>query len=203
VRSQDPDDVELMTAIRRYVTPGTGTAARYLMLLGGNFMTMDTAARASFLQQLAASARQASDHDLGMLLDSGWRPRLTASWLIGLDRRQQFRQRIGELLLASDSPYAGQGYCLALARFATSADAELLASYLDAYMPQPDKRYDQHWALGALLYLDEQLAADRAGRFLTDGGLWQQWSRSEKTPDELRELIRQLCSAADEAMNSG
>lgn len=166
-------------------------------------MRTDTAGRVSFLQQLGESAREASDYELGMLLDSGWRPRLTASWLIGLDRRQQFRRRIGELLLASDSPYAGQGYCIALARFATAADAELLATYLDTYLRQPDKRYDQHWALGALLYLDEQLTANSAARFLTDGGLWQQWSKGEKTPAELRELIRQLCSAADEAMDLG
>jgi len=203
VRLPDPENAELWAAIRRYVTPPTGTAARYLKLLHGNFMTMDPAQRAPFLQQLAVSARQASDHDLAMLLDSDWRSRLTASWLIALDRREQFRQRIGDLLLASEGPYAGQGYCLALARFATAADAELLTAYLDTYLPQPDKRYDQHWALGALLYLDEQLTTNRATRFLTDGGLWQQWSENEKTPAELREMMRQLCSAADEAMSSG
>jgi Family of unknown function (DUF6000) len=203
VRPPDPDDIELMTAIHRYVTPRTGNVARYLKLLNGNFMTMDKAQRTPFLQQLAASARQASDHDLAMLLDSDWRSRLTASWLIALDRRQQFRQQIGELLMASKLPYAGQGYCTALARFATAADAELLTSYLDTYLPQPDKRYDQHWALGALLYLDEQLTASRAGRFVTDGGPWQQWRTTAKTPAELRELIRQLCSTADEAMNTG
>lgn len=202
VRLPTPDDAELMTAIRRYVI-GPGNVARYLKLLGGNFMAMDEAQRALFLQQLAQSARQASDHDLTMLLDSDWRPRLTASWLIELARHDQFRERIGDLLLASEVTYAGQGYCLALARFATAADGELLTAYLDAYLQQPDKRYDQHWALGALLHVDEQLGTDRAARFLTDGGLWQQWSRTEKTPAELRELIRQLCSAADEAMNTG
>ena len=103
------------------------------------------------------------------------------------------------MLIAGELTYAGQGYCLALARFATTADAELLA----AYLAQPDKRYDQPWALGALLHLDEQLRANRADRFLTDGGPGQQWSDSAKTPAELRELIRQLCSAADEAMNTG
>jgi hypothetical protein len=200
VGPRTPDEPELTTAIRWYVI-GTGSAARYLKLLNGNFMTMDTAQRSLFLQQLAASARQASNQDLDVLLDSEWRSRLTASWLIALDRRQQFRQRIGELLMASELTYAGQGYCLALARFATAADAELLATYLDAHLLQPDKRFDQHWALGALLHLDEQLTANRADRFLIDGGLWQQWSRTESTPGELREPIRQLCSAADEAMN--
>ena len=203
MRSFDPDDAELMTAIRRYVTPPTGTVARYLRLLNGNFMAMDEAGRTPFLQQLAASARHASDHDLAVLLGSDWRCRLTASWLIALDRREQFRQRIGGLLLASERPYEGQGYCLALARFATAADADLLAAYLDSYLPQPDKRYDQHWALGALLHLDEQLAAGRASRFLADGGLWQQWRRTEMTPAQLRELMRQLCSAADRAMDTG
>ena len=191
-----PDEPELITTIHRYVI-GTGTAARYLKLLNGNFLTMDTAQRRLFLQQLAASAREVSDHELAMLLGADWRPRLTASWLIALDRRQQFRQRIGDLLLASELTYAGQGYCLALARFATTADAELLA----AYLTQPDRRYDQPWALGALLYLDEQLSTSRADRFVPGGDAGQQWSDSAKTPAELREMIRQLCSAAAEAMN--
>jgi hypothetical protein len=203
VRAFDPDDAELMAVIRRYVQPRTGTVARYLKLLNGNFMAMDEAGRTLFLQQLTESARQVSDHELAVLLDSDWRCRLTGSWLIALDRRQQFRQRIGELLLASEKPYEGQGHCLALARFATAADAELLAAYLDTYLPQRDKRYDQHWALGALMYLDEQLGASRASRFLAEGGLWEQWRRTEMKPAHLRELIRQVCSAADQAMNTG
>jgi hypothetical protein len=203
VRLPTPDDVELMAAIRRYVTPGTGNIRRYLKLLNGNFLTLDEAERRPFLQQLAESARQASDHELATLLDSEWRSCLTASWLIGLDRREQFRNQIGELLLASEMPYAGQGYCLALARFAAAADAELLAAYLDAYLPQLDKRYDQHWALGALLHLDEQLKTDRGARFLISKGLWETWSRTEKTPAELREWIDRLCSVADESMRMG
>jgi hypothetical protein len=194
------DDAELMAAIRQYVTPGTGSAARYLTLLNGNLMAMDQAQRTPFLQQLATSARQAGDHELATLLGGEWRAQLTASWLIGLSRRYQFRARIGELLLASEVCYAGQGYCFALARFGTTADAELLAAYLDDYLPQPDKRYDQHWALGALLHLDAQLKTNHAARFLTEDGLWQRWRRTEKTPAELQQVIDQLCSTADECM---
>lgn len=106
-------------------------------------MTMDEAERTSFLQLLAASARQATDDELATLLSSEWRARLTAAWLIGLDRREQFRARIGDLLLASEVSYAGQGYCFALARLGTTADAEVLAAYLNEYLPQPDKRYDR------------------------------------------------------------
>jgi hypothetical protein len=206
IRHPSSDDPELMTAIRRYVhAGGNGADARYMQLMGAHFMRMDKAQRGSFLQQLGQSAREASDHDLAMLLDSEWRSRITASWLIGLDRRDQFRERIGDLLLASELCVAGQGYCLALARFAAAADAELLAAYLDAYLPPPYRDYDQASALGALLYLDEQLKTDHAARFLTDGGLWQQWTagRPVWTPAEHREFMRQLCSAADEAMDTG
>lgn len=174
-----------------------------MWLLHGNFMGLGGGKRRRFLKRLARSARQVSDRELAILFESGWRERLTASWLIGLDRREQFRDRIGELLLTSEMSYAGQGYCLALARFATPADAGLLASYLDAYLPQLDNRYDQDWALGALLHVDAVLGTHQTARLLTDGGLWQQWRRDEETPAELREMMRQLCSAADEAMSTG
>ena len=200
MRYPTPDDVELTAAIRRYVNPETGNIERYGWLLHGNFMRMDKAARTTFLRQLARSARQASDHELATLLDSEWRSRLTASWLIGFGCREQFRGRIGELLLASELTYAGQGYCLALARFAATADAELLAAYLDTYLPQSGKRYDQPWALGALLHLDQQLSTDHAARFLAVGGLWQRWNRTQQTPAQLREWIDRLCSVADESM---
>jgi uncharacterized protein DUF6000 len=170
MRLPTPDDVELVTAIRRYVNPETGNIQRYGWLLHGNFLTLNLAERTLFLQQLACSAREVSDHELATLLDSEWRSRLTASWLIGLGQREQFRDRIGELLLASELPYAGQGYCLALARFATAADAELLAAYIDAYLPQVDKRFDQPWALGALLHLDGQLSSDLAAAFWPRAG---------------------------------
>jgi len=199
MRYPNPDDAELAAAIDRYVKPETGTR-RYLGLLHGNFMTMDPAGRASFLRQLARSARQVSDHELGVLLESEWRSQLTASWLIGLGRRDQFRGQIGELLLASEVTYAGQGYCLALARLATSADTDLLSAYLDNYLPDPGKRYDQPWALGALLHIDDQLSTTHAARFLAAGGLWDQWNWTQQTPAQLREWIGQLCSAADEAM---
>lgn len=200
MRLPTPDDTELTAAIRRYVWPGTGGLRRYLKLLHGNFVALDAGKRKRFLQQLARSARQVSDRELAILLESEWRSRLTASWLIALDRREQFRDQIGELLLASEVCFAGQGYCVALARFATRADAVLLASYLETYLPQLDNRYDQDWALGALLHVDAVLGTDQAARFLTDGGLWQRWRRTEETPGELRAWIDQLCSIADECM---
>lgn len=202
MRLPTPGDAELTAAIHQYVTPGTGSVRRYLKLLHGNFLALDEGKRTRFLKQLARSAREISDRELTTLLDSEWRARLTASWLISLDKREQFRDRVGELLLASEVCYAGQGYCLALAQFATPADASILAAYLDVYLPQPDKRYDQDWALGALLHIDAILGTEHAARFLADGGLWQQWrTTEEETPDELRAWIDRLCSAASECMS--
>ena len=202
VRLPVPGDTELTAAVRRYVTPATGRLPRYLQLLHGNFVALDERKRRSFLGRLARSARQVSDRELAALLENEWRSRLTASWLIGLDTREQFRDRIGELLLDSEAAYAGQGYCLALARFATPADASLLAAYLATYLPQADKRHDQDWALSALLHIDAALGTDHAAPFLTDGGLRQQWRTTEEwSSAELRAWIEQLCTVADECMH--
>jgi hypothetical protein len=67
-------------------------------------------------------------------------------------------------------------------------------------LPQPGKRYDQPWALGALLHVDRQLSTNHAAPFLVASGLWDQWNTTEQTPDRLREWIDQLCAVADEAM---
>ncbi|MGW5125328.1 DUF6000 family protein [Streptomyces sp. NPDC004069] len=185
--------------IRRYVTPGR----RYLKL-GGVLLGMSERDRAKFLQKLGKAADEISSHELGVLLDRGWRERKTAAWLIAVAGRTEFRERLGELLLASDGPYAGQAYCVALATFGTSADADLLVAYLDHYLLRPDLYYDQTAALGTLLILDAKLGADRVARFLTPDGLWQQWidgppSKERDAPDTYREFIGQLCTFADEA----
>jgi len=121
-----------------------------MKLLGGNLLDWDGPDRTAFMRDIGRDAQQITDHELSTLLDSEWRSRLTAAWLIGLNRRTQFRDRIGALLLESQLVYAGRGYCLALARFETAADADLLCAYLDRYLPRTDLEYDQHWAIGAL-----------------------------------------------------
>ncbi|PWI12037.1 hypothetical protein DIZ27_03640 [Streptomyces sp. NWU339] len=109
------------------------------------------------------------------LLGYEWRSRLTASWLIGVDRRDRFRARIGDLLLASEVCYSGSAYCFALARLGTHADAEILTAYLDRYLPRTDLRYDQPAALGALLRLDAHLGTHHADHFIQPEGLWDRW----------------------------
>ena len=196
MRYPGPDDPELLAAVRRYVDSGS---ARYLKLLHGNALDMSGSDRTEFANAMGRDARHITDRELGTLLDSEWRSRLTAAWLIGLDRRARFRDRLGEMLLDSELVYAGQGYCLALARFETAADVDILRAYLDKYVPL-DRAYDQNWAIGALLYLDERLGGNRAGRFLTPGARWKNPATSRLDPAEQQRFITRLCAFADECM---
>lgn len=195
-----PPDTELMAAVRRYVTPGRRSAKRYMKLLHGNFLDMPEPERSRFTHSLARAAKRITDEELHTLLDSEWRARLTASWLIGLDRRSQFRSRIGELLLAGELVYASQGYCFALTRFEDTVDAALLVDYLGRYLPRLDCPYDQHWAIGALLRLDERLGTDHAPRFLVSDGLWRHSAMKDQDPLKWKEHIDMLCSIADVCM---
>ncbi|WP_409474974.1 DUF6000 family protein [Streptomyces sp. HC307] len=216
-----PYSSEQLRLIRRYVNPGRGASRRYLELLHGNFMRLKDAEgerrrlvplfkdrggpRGRFLRQLADAARTITDEELTALLEVGWRPRLTAAWLIGFDPREQFRDRLGALLLDSEVCFAGQGYCFALARFGTRSDAEILAAYLDHYLRLPDCRYDQEWAMGALLHVDARTGADadRADGFLVPGGLWQRWSDDASAAVEYRQAIDTFCGLAGLYMASG
>jgi hypothetical protein len=192
-----------MAAIRRYVNAGPASRpGRYLKLLHGNALGISGEGRTEFELALGRDARQITDRDLNTLLDSEWRSRLTAAWLIGLDRRTQFRDRLGKMLLDSEVVFSGQGYCLALARFETSVDADILFAYLDKYLPLVDRYYDQHWAIGALLHLDERLGSDHAHLFLAPGGLWDKSATSRNDPAEQHRHVARLCGLADDCMGA-
>lgn len=190
---------KLPRLIRRYVRPDQ----RYLKV-GGALLGMSERDRTKFLRKLGRAAGEISPSELDVLLGGGWRERKTAAWLIAVAGRTGFRERLGELLLASEGPWAGEAYCVALATFGTSADADLLAAYLDRYLPHPDLCYDQTAALGALLLLDAELGTDHAARFLAPDGPWQQWidgppGKDRDTPDNHREFIGRLRAFADES----
>jgi hypothetical protein len=190
-------DPELMGLIRRFVTPGR----RYLRL-GGSSLRLSGPERELFVRELVQDAREITPAELGILFEGGWRERKTASWLVVAAGRTEFRGRIGELLLASGGPYAGAAYCVTLATFGDSADADLVCRYLDHYLLRPDLGYDQGLALGALLHLDAALGTERASRYLAAGGLWQQWIDATpglvREPQEYRQFVDQLCSFAGE-----
>lgn len=195
-----PPDYEMMKLARRYVVTRRVKVPRYINLMG-NFLRLPDRKVIGFGRALAKDARRITDHDLSALLDSEWRARLTAAWLIGLDRRVRFRERLSTMLLESELVYAGAGYCLALARFGENEDATILSAYLDRYLPQVENRYDQEDALGALLLIDEKLATDHASRFLTPAGLWETFSADDLDASDCKRAMAERVSFAESAMN--
>ncbi|MEV4319755.1 DUF6000 family protein [Actinocrispum sp. NPDC049592] len=166
-----PDDLPALH--ERYVLPD----ARPRRLLNGSMMSLKPDERGEFGRALAADARRVTDSELDLLLDdNNWRSQVVAAWLIGLTHRIGYRDRLGELLLASRLTFAGQAFCFALVRFGTRQDIGLLTEYLDRYLARPELKYDQVWALAALMYLDNWLGAQESARFLAEGGPWQRWA---------------------------
>ncbi|MET7368796.1 DUF6000 family protein [Streptomyces sp. NPDC005566] len=190
-------DHELLDVIDRYVNPTVNGTARYLHLLHGNFLHDDEDVRAPFLQSLRSAAQAITDDELEILLESEWRSRLTAAWLIGASRREHFRDVLGDMLLDSRLCFSGQGYCFALAHFCTEADALHLAAYLERYLQRPDCQYDQHWAMSALLHIDSRAGTEYATRFLTPGGMWQRWNEAQFKPSVPSRFIDDLCALID------
>ncbi|MFE6888222.1 DUF6000 family protein [Streptomyces sp. NPDC057694] len=174
-------DPELDELRRRYVA----LDRRYLRLNYGIFRLSERE-RHRLAGELAQAADAITPRELDLLLDCGWRERKTAAWLIAIADRTAFRHRLGELLLASEVCYAGHAYCITLAAFGTSADAELLVTYLDRYLARPDLDYDQTSALGALLHLDATHDTDHATRLLAPDGPWQQWVQAQPHRRELK-----------------
>ncbi|MFI1154950.1 DUF6000 family protein [Streptomyces sp. NPDC020817] len=190
-------DPELQELVRRFVTPDR----RYLRL-GGSLHRLSAVERSAFVRDLAQAAYDITPDELGILFEGGWRERKTAAWLVAVAHRTEFRDLIGRLLLASGGPYAGAAYCVALAKFGTAADAELLSAYLDHYLSRPDLDYDQAIALGTLLYLDGVLGSEFASRFTAPGGPWDRWLEARVAaaldPHDCRQGIQRLCAFVDE-----
>lgn len=107
LRLPNENDPELVRLVDRYVMPGR----RYLELLHANFLRLPEQERSTFVQHLRADSATITDPELTVLLSSEWRSRLCASWMIAAGRRAAFARRLGELLLASELTFQGQGFC--------------------------------------------------------------------------------------------
>ena len=99
-----------------------------------------------------------------LLANFNWRPRTVGARLAMLNDMTTFEHQIGRLLLRSDVCYAGQGYCVALASFASDAAVEFLEQYLDYYLSQPQLWFDQNAAVGALAWTDGVRGTNRIER---------------------------------------
>ncbi|MFJ4809376.1 DUF6000 family protein [Streptomyces longwoodensis] len=194
------ENPELLALVHRYVTP----ERRYLKL-SGSLLRMRSPDYGRFMRRLNEDSKVITAEEITTLLEGGWRERRTAAWLVAVSRRTEFRERLGELLLASEVCCVGLAYCVALASFGTPRDSQLLVAYLDRYLRRPDLAYDQTVAMGALLYIDLNLQGDEATRFLGPGALWQQWLQeaphmretTDPSPSSLS-LVRRLCALVDE-----
>ncbi|MEU6026284.1 DUF6000 family protein [Streptomyces tauricus] len=193
------EDPELRALVRRYVTP-----ERRYWKLSGSLLRMQSPEYDQFLRDLREDAELITADEIATLLEGGWRERRTAAWLVAVSRRTGFRERLGELLLASEVCCTGLAYCVALAGFGTPRDAELLSAYLDRYLRRPDLAYDQPVAMGAFLFIDLNLQGDRTARFLGPDGLWQQWLQDAAHMScttsvvTYLSLMRRLCAVVDE-----
>jgi hypothetical protein len=200
-------DPQLRDLVDRYVIPDRDLPGRRYELLYHGLLDLNSQDLAEFGRRLARDAATISDDDLGVLFEGGWRERLTAAWLVGMARRTKLRPLIGELFLASEVVFAGNGYCFALARFSRDEDVAVLIRYLDHYLPELDERYDQPHALGALLHLDARHGTSHAERYLIPGGPWRRWvahrPHLQLDPAGQRHLIAQWCSFAEQHSPTG
>lgn len=113
-----------------------------------------------------------------LLQDFNWRTRITGAWFAALMGCVELEDAIGDLLLRSEVCYAGGGYCVALASFATPQSVDHLKNYLSFYLPRIDCWYDQGMALAALLLLDKALGTDHGSSFLP---LWRTFTANKPT----------------------
>jgi Family of unknown function (DUF6000) len=110
-----------------------------------------------------------------LLRDFNWRSRIVGAYFAAINSYVDFEDVIGRSLLKSEVCYAGSGYCLALASFATEGAKEFLTTYLDYYLSRKDLWFDQADAFCALEYLDKDAADQRLEKwndFVSDKPYW-------------------------------
>lgn len=144
----------------------------YLRLLGGGFLDEFEPERRAFSAQLLDAVTALPEHEIAAWLNGPWRQRLTGAWIVAVQPIQALRGTVECHLLASETCYAGQGLCIAAARFRDATAADALGRYLQTYLPPGDRQYDQEWAIGALAWLDGRLGTDHAGSWLADPARW-------------------------------
>jgi hypothetical protein len=174
----DEEMAQLLRATRRWVTPGR----RYRHLMARAFV-MPRFRQRWFQWRLRRAGRRAPAEELAVLLEAGWRERLTATWLVAAGRRADLRHVIERGILGDVPSGYRWSYCPALACLGTEDDARILVAYLDRALslaPEEDgfAIQCQPEALATLMYLDQQLGTDHARRFLADGGPWERWPGS-------------------------
>lgn len=140
------------------------------------YMPNLTIANETTIKAFSEAAREINiDIVKALLGDFNWRTRITGAFFAAINNYQELEDTIGKHLLKSEVCYAGNGYCLALAAFATDKAKEYLISYLDYYLDRNDLWFDQATAYCALEYLDKNAAVqlnNKWNSFITDKPNW-------------------------------
>ncbi len=149
----------------------------------------DLTTRAEFL---AACSKLDKRTARALLSEREWRGRKTAAWMIGVNRWEEFVPQISRQLVESELVYSGQGYSVGLALISTEEARDGLVTYLERWLPELDCHYDQAWAMGALVEVDNVLATE----YLVEGGLWDCWRKAQRgrnvTPAPVGEIVSRL-----------
>lgn len=147
-------------------------SALYLPLLHANFLDQSIH-RSTFTELFAKALACVPRDELATWIGTGWRERLTAGWIIAAKPDPTLRDQLTRRLLVSETCYAGQGLCIATARYCDHRAANDLEAYLRAYLPPGDREYDQEWAIGSLIWLDRRLGTDRAQTYPRTPDAWR------------------------------
>lgn len=165
--------------LKRWVSPF------YLRILHGNYASSIVVddEREQFNTDVRNALTKITPKIASKLIDGHWREAMTGSWFAGLKRFPECRSQIGDLLLASETCYAGQSHAFAMACYADQASADFLVKYLNVYLRKLDCYYDQGWAMPALMWIDNQQGTNHADRFTMSGGLWDHFTADKISDD--------------------
>ncbi len=145
-------------------------------------------------EQLTEACQTITPELVGALLaEFNWRTRKMAAIYAGVNAWPEFTDALGGRLLKSEVCYAGASYCFALARFGSDDAVSYLKQYLDIWLRRPERWFDQHHALAALLWFDQVRGTDEAAVYLADGGLWECFVQNKPNWD-LERTKRMFCS---------
>jgi Family of unknown function (DUF6000) len=145
----------------------------YLNVLHGNLTGLAASEQATVKDEMRGVAAEVTldvARSLWQMLE--WRCNIMASWWATVWGWPEAATEVERVLIPSRLTYAGQGHCLALAGLATNDAAQVLCRYLDTYLAQPDKYYDQTWAMSALSIVDEATGDHRAD---DRSEAWNRW----------------------------
>lgn len=156
------DDVETIEFMNKWVNPYYGR------IMGFNGLNNEE--KTQLVNDIRDVLSTIDDSILiRMLSDSNWRPRLAAGCFIGLEKFENFAEKVGENLLKY--PNYAYMYCFALGRIGTTVARDHLIAHLTRYLKTSVAQdYDAEtlsvgWALSAIKWIDDQQQTNYFGTF--------------------------------------